>query len=40
MAAKLEAEKAQADNPGMSRADIEAELGRRLGPEIARCTAL
>lgn len=32
------AEKAQADNPGMSRADIEAELGRRLGPEIARCT--
>jgi hypothetical protein len=32
------AEKAQADNPGMSRAEIEAELGRRLGPEIARCT--
>ncbi|MEU0818955.1 phage portal protein [Streptomyces mirabilis] len=32
------AEKAQADNPGMSRADIEAELGRRLGPEIARCS--
>ena len=32
------AEKAQADNPGMARADIEAELGRRLGPEIARCT--
>ncbi|MFI1165646.1 phage portal protein [Streptomyces sp. NPDC020801] len=33
------AEKAQADNPGMSRAEVEAELGRRLGPEIARCTA-
>jgi SPP1 gp7 family putative phage head morphogenesis protein len=32
------AEKAQADNPGMSRAEVEAELGRRLGPEIARCT--
>ncbi|MGW2692337.1 phage portal protein [Streptomyces sp. NPDC001296] len=33
------AEKAQSDNPGMSRSDIEAELGRRLGPDIARCTA-
>lgn len=32
------AEKAQTDNPGMSRADIEAELGRQLGPDIARCT--
>jgi len=32
------AEKAQAENPGASRAEIEAELGRRLGPEIARCT--
>lgn len=32
------AEKTQAENPGMSRAEIEAELGRRLGPEIARCT--
>jgi SPP1 gp7 family putative phage head morphogenesis protein len=33
------AEKAAADHPGMSRADVEAELGRRLGPDIARCTA-
>lgn len=33
------AEKAQADNPGSSRAEVEAELGKRLGPEIARCTA-
>jgi hypothetical protein len=32
-------EKAQADNPGQSRADVEAELGKRLGPHIARCTA-
>lgn len=32
------AEKAQADHPSMSRSDVEAELGRRLGPEIARCT--
>lgn len=32
------AEKAQTDNPGMSRSDIEAELGKRLGPDIARCT--
>lgn len=32
------AEKAQADNPGMSRAEVEAQLGQRLGPEIARCT--
>lgn len=32
------AEKAQADNPGLSRAEVEKELGRRLGPEIARCT--
>ncbi len=32
------AEKAQADNPGLSRAEVEAELGRRLGPDIARCT--
>ena len=32
------AEKAQADHPGMSRSEIEAELGKRLGPEISRCT--
>lgn len=32
------AEKAQADNPGMSRSEIEAQLGKRLGPDIARCT--
>jgi len=32
-------EKAQADNPSLSRADVEADLGKRLGPHIARCTA-
>lgn len=31
--------KAEADNPGSSRADIEADLRKRLGPEIARATA-
>ena len=31
--------KAEADNPGSSRADLEADLRKRLGPEIARCTA-
>lgn len=33
------AEKAQADNPGKSRSEVESELGKRLGPDIARCTA-
>ncbi|MFE9448275.1 phage portal protein [Streptomyces sp. NPDC006739] len=32
------AEKAQADHPGMSRSEIEADLGKRLGPDITRCT--
>jgi hypothetical protein len=31
--------KAQADNPSSSRADVEADLRKRLGPEIARCSA-
>lgn len=31
--------KAEADSPGSSRADVEAGLRKRLGPEIARCTA-
>lgn len=29
---------AEADSPSSSRADIEADLRKRLGPEIARCT--
>ncbi|MEU8968159.1 phage portal protein [Streptomyces monashensis] len=32
------AEKAQADSPGLSRSEVEAQLGKRLGPDIARCT--
>ena len=31
--------KAQADSPSSSRADVEADLRKRLGPEIARCSA-
>ncbi|HZP55046.1 hypothetical protein [Actinocrinis sp.] len=31
--------KAEAASPGSSRADVEADLRKRLGPEIARCTA-
>jgi len=31
--------KAQADSPSSARADVEADLRRRLGPEIARCSA-
>jgi hypothetical protein len=31
--------KAQADSPGAARADVEADLRKRLAPEIARCTA-
>lgn len=31
--------KAEADSPGSSRADVEADLRKRLGPEIARATA-
>lgn len=30
---------AEADNPGMARADVEADLRKRLSPEIARCSA-
>ncbi|MYS57689.1 MULTISPECIES: phage portal protein [Streptomycetaceae] len=30
---------AEADHPSMARADIEADLRKRLSPEIARCTA-
>lgn len=29
---------AQADRPGEARADVEADLRKRLGPEIARCS--
>lgn len=29
---------AEADHPGMSRADVESDLRKRLGPEIARCS--
>jgi hypothetical protein len=32
-------EKAQAESPGRSRTDVEADLSKRLGPHIARCTA-
>lgn len=30
---------AEADHPGMARADVEADLRKRLSPEIARCSA-
>ena len=31
--------KAEGENPGMARADVESDLRKRLGPEIARCSA-
>lgn len=30
---------AESDHPGMARADVESDLRKRLGPEIARCSA-
>lgn len=36
---KAAVSKAEADNPGAARADVEADLRKRLGPEIARCSA-
>src|SRR5581483_1243407 len=37
--AKTAVAQAEAEQPSSSRAEVEAALRKRLGPEIARCTA-
>jgi hypothetical protein len=36
---KAAVSQAEADHPSMARADVESDLRKRLGPEIARCSA-